>query len=357
MHCPTYTGNFEMAKRLIELGCTNFDSYPYLDEEEVGLSPMHCAAQNGYADIVELLLRSGSGAQYVSAGDHGDGTPLELAISSRRYKVVDVLIKWDNRMLNTPNVYGRYLLERAIQKGDNQIIEQLINAGCDTTIADLIQDKYKETFRERIRAYSFGSLTQKLVCAAPSEQLIKNVYDAARDGDIEKIQQLVEQSNGHVIDTFWIGVTPLAIAAKNGHLTVVKGLLKMGSKALGIPCLKAKLWNGWMPIHFAASEGHLEIIKQIVSFDAKYVDIQVNHAIQSTPMHIAASKGHFDVIKLLVEMGSTSLDTRDGYNQRPILLAHHKKHTETVDVLHKFGASYLKLGSDCDLDDYYDGGY
>ena len=95
--------------------------------------------------------------------------------------------------------------------------------------------------------------------------------------------------------------TPLSWAAENGHLEIVKLLLKEG---VGVDSEDA--WTPWSwakqivrtPLSWAAENGHLEVVKLLLK---KGADVASKENDGQTPMSRAAGNGHLEIVKLLLE--------------------------------------------------------
>ena len=79
-------------------------------------------------------------------------------------------------------------------------------------------------------------------------------------------------------------ITPLHVAAYNGHVSVIRVLLADGSN------VNARNENRWTPLHEAAYEGHSAAI-EIPIFCRANVDAR-NEGME-TPLHAAAIEGPF----------------------------------------------------------------
>ena len=90
---------------------------------------------------------------------------------------------------------------------------------------------------------------------------MSDLYDAARDGDLERVQVLVEQ--GADMEKANIsGWTPLLGASCNGHLEVVHYLLEQGANTG-----KADTLNN-SSLHWAAFNENLQIAKLLMVYGA-----------------------------------------------------------------------------------------
>ena len=85
-------------------------------------------------------------------------------------------------------------------------------------------------------------------------------------------------------------IRPLHWSARNGHLEVVRALIKAGAD------VNAKDNDGWTPLHYSAWNGHLEVARALIEAGA---DVNAKENGGSTPLHAAAEKGHKSVIKIL----------------------------------------------------------
>ena len=90
------------------------------------------------------------------------------------------------------------------------------------------------------------------------------------------------------------GVTPLHLAALNGHKDVAELLLANKAE------VNAKDNHGETPLHLAAVNGHKDVAELLLANKAD-VNAKVNDG--STPLHYAVTKGHGDVAELLRQYG------------------------------------------------------
>ena len=88
------------------------------------------------------------------------------------------------------------------------------------------------------------------------------------------------------------------------------------------------------PLHTAAGEGHVRIVRRLLRAGAN-PNVRVKG--MGTPLHLAASYGHLDCARALVRAGSDS-SLRDEDGKRPIDYAQEYAHTELVRFLTEVNA-------------------
>jgi hypothetical protein len=125
------------------------------------------------------------------------------------------------------------------------------------------------------------------------------IHDAARDGDIKKVELLLKgQPNLVSSKDEEYGQTPLHIAAFNDRLDVAKLLL--ANKA----DVNAKAKNGSTPLHLAAAKGNKDMADFLL---ANKADVNAVDNDGWSPMHSAIAWGHKDIGDLLSQSGGKEL--------------------------------------------------
>lgn len=79
--------------------------------------------------------------------------------------------------------------------------------------------------------------------------------------------------------------------------------------------------EGLLPIHWAADRGHLRIIEELVKREA---DVNLQDVDGQTPLHYAASCGHTDVVKYLLSVGARSIEDNNGMTPKDVAEEHLK---------------------------------
>ncbi|KAG7473335.1 hypothetical protein MATL_G00094700 [Megalops atlanticus] len=132
-------------------------------------------------------------------------------------------------------------------------------------------------------------------------------------------------------------LTPLLIAAQNGHETVVKLLLehyRVDTEQTGTVIFDGYVFEGATALWCAARAGHFEVVRMLVLHKAN-----VNHATltKSTPLLAACFNGDLDIVQLLVEHDA-DISLVDNYNNTCLMVAALKGHADVVCFLLHTGA-------------------
>ena len=167
-------------------------------------------------------------------------------------------------------------------------------------------------------------------------ECVTKVYQAARDGssDLEKILKRLkttEQRKTALETKTKDGshfVTPLIIAAHNGHLNSVKILLGYGAHvdARGTLKIADEVRRGCTPLSAAAASGHLDVVKLFINKGA-FVDLQDKDG--DTALHYAVKGGHLEIVSELLALGASQLPNNLGLT--PLLYACDECFVEMVE--------------------------
>jgi ankyrin repeat protein len=155
------------------------------------------------------------------------------------------------------------------------------------------------------------------------------LHDAARDGDVDRAKQLLDEG-AVVAELDAAGEPPLLIASLAGHADVVALLLDRGSAML------VRNKGGLTALHAAAYGGKLDVVKLLVSRGAAVNDTE--NFYQMSPLHAAAEEGHAEVVAfLLTKEASIEAKERNGYT--PLTQAGWREHWDAANLLMKSGAA------------------
>ena len=160
--------------------------------------------------------------------------------------------------------------------------------------------------------------------------IVTKVYQSARDGcpDLTnllkwQLKRLKTEQRKTALETKTKDgshfVTPLIIAAHNGHLNSVKILLsyKADIEARGTLKIGDEVSEGCTPLWGAAAADHLDVVKLLLEQNA---DVDSKTSTGSTPLRVAAHEGHLDIVRCLVHRGA-DVNARNDCNEESTPLA------------------------------------
>jgi cytohesin len=158
--------------------------------------------------------------------------------------------------------------------------------------------------------------------------LCADIFEAAKEGNLAAVEALLKKNPGLASKKHAHGLTPLFVAAANGHKDVVELLLASGADA------NARDSNGATPLQSAALSGHADVVGLLLAkgavADAKTKD-------GTTPLCNAAEKGHKDVVELLLSKGADA-NAKDNNDFTPLHCAVDSGHADVVGLLLARGA-------------------
>ena len=168
--------------------------------------------------------------------------------------------------------------------------------------------------KEKLEAKSKSSST------LPSKH--RAFLDAAQNGDIEKVRELlakgvpVDIREDFCMHYMQNEQTGLMYAAGEGHLEIVRVLLKTGANVKAVDKMESREDGGEKTaLHYAASQSNITVVEELLNTGADPNALTQNAWNRGwTPLIYALRAGHRDIVQLLVKRG-TNLSTKIGRKQ------------------------------------------
>ncbi|XP_076165190.1 tankyrase isoform X2 [Ptiloglossa arizonensis] len=286
------SGDLAAVERILQ---TNPHTVNCRDLDGRHSTPLHFAAGFNRVPVVEYLLAHGAD---VHAKDKGGLVPLHNACSYGHYEVTELLVK-HGASVNVADLWKFTPLHEAAAKGKYEIVRLLLRHGADATKKnrdgatplDLVRDGDQDV-ADLLRGNSA-------------------LLDAAKKGNLARVQRLVTQDNINCRDAQGRNSTPLHLAAGYNNLEVAEFLLERGAD------VNAQDKGGLIPLHNASSYGHLDIAALLIKYNTV---VNATDKWGFTPLHEAAQKGRTQLCALLLAHGADPfLKNQEG--QTPVDLA------------------------------------
>ncbi|KAL3699004.1 hypothetical protein R1sor_017026 [Riccia sorocarpa] len=135
-----------------------------------------------------------------------------------------------------------------------------------------------------------------------------SLHEAAREGNVESVRQLVSADAEAVNERDKHSRTPLHIAAWAGQEEVVKVLCDANAD------VGASAQDDMAAIHFASQKGHTEVVRTLLLAGA-YVNARNRKGM--SPLHFAVQGSYAELVKLLVRKGA-NLESENKAKKKPI---------------------------------------
>ena len=287
-----------------------------------GCTPLYQACQKGNAQMVYILIRCGARAVF---SDDEDSPVLSIAIQQGYSLIVELLLNNSiQRWLNDSEV--ELLIEQASRDAIIKMIEN--NSFDPSNPADPYKLPREQLLNSAIDDGNSANVTdlvtrRVLIHTINEHDGDTRVHEAANSGQADVIDEFIKHGiNPNVLNRD--GLAAIHLAAQNDKANVIETMAQLNCD-INIPTRDDQL----TPLHIAAKQGHVESIKQL-HVEGAYLDAVSIYG--ETPLHLAIQSGHLPVINELIERGA-ALDAVTHYGDNPIHLA--IKYVQSSSVLDK----------------------
>ena len=324
------------------------DNGAALDARDVhGRTPLHIASIRGYHHLIKLLAPSPESFHFK---DNDGCTPLYYAFKYSHLEcirkflvqapdVISDLMKVANNDGTTPLCVrtgsGGTILHVACQKGDETLVQKLLEAGVDPNVTDKF-----DTTPLSVRTGSGGTI----------------LHVACEKGEIDLVQKLLEAgADPNVTDEFSFtplsvrtgsGGTVLHVACEKGEIDLVQKLLEAGADPnvtdeFGFTPLSVRTGSGGTILHVACEKGEIDLVQKLLEAGADpnvtdefgFTPLSVRTGSGGTILHVACEKGDLSIVKKVLEAGADP-NSRNGSTFTPLTLAvQHVDDVKAADII------------------------
>lgn len=336
-------GNVDGVKLLVEYGASVNTQTPVSK-----ISALMVAAQNGFSEIVELLLKNHADWRIK---DFKDKTALTLALVSNQISCADVLIRHgadfngedliraacmevdSKQYLAFPSVTNKIaasivsfmLVERSLRSKNYALVEFLLDHGKD------VKKHFKHLFLMAVtrdvqmaKLFLDRGVSVNSVDPFGHSALMKA---ACRDNRtmVELLIQGKARKNVHCE-----GKTALTFTIGKHAMNGLEALLQGGVDVNYVP----KHSSSCVPLHQSISLGFDDVTEQLIKYGANvnYLDRE-----GQSPLMLAIKRRNYHVIGLLIASGA-NLDTQMNSEYIPLHTALTNQDIQTAEMLLKAGA-------------------
>ncbi|KAH3768036.1 Neurofibromin 1 [Pelomyxa schiedti] len=308
--------------------------------DDKGWSPLHIACSDNHEDIVELLLSQ----EHIDLNgvNEDENTPLHYLVRHPTLARFIPIFKTRQVNINARNSLGETPLHMAVLKGHPEVISQLLNSGADPNIKNKNPRGEESPYDWAVRMGNkeiIGLLQNSLEAtlnAKPldSAQMTKRFFDAVTEGNAEAVKEFLKLDSELAASiSSTTSATPLHVAISNGHVQVVKVLLRAPSTKL------LKNSSGFTPLMLALTAGKEDCTFAIL-LSHHSVDMQHRLADGTTVLHLAVRQSLPRIAMILfalVEHGA-DINANDNNGDTPLHIAVKENNQPAIDCLLDLGA-------------------
>ncbi|ETV82411.1 hypothetical protein, variant 1 [Aphanomyces astaci] len=125
------------------------------------------------------------------------------------------------------------------------------------------------------------------------------IWTASRNGNVDAVKDLLDESNANVHKVRWSGVTALHRACEGGHVATIEVLLDRGAN------INARsTWGWYSPLHVACRYGQEATVKYLL---VRGADWSIKDKRKLTPFKYAVRAGHASMAHRIDEWNAARL--------------------------------------------------
>ncbi|XP_067833241.1 transient receptor potential cation channel subfamily A member 1-like [Heptranchias perlo] len=297
LHFACMQGAVEAVKLMLSKYKGENDILHILDD--IKQTPLHKAATYDCLELVEYLIEQGADMNMI---DCESRTPLLWATSRGAWNTVKILVTRGANVKIKNSVQCNFLHITVLQpKGLMNLSEEILQS---EKIQELLNDKDIDgctPLHYVCRQGLTGSVDKMLALKASlhlkTMDKKSSLHFAAGYGRLNTCRLLLQNINETKLlnEGDEKGMTPLLLAAQNGHTKVVQLLLRKGA-------LFVRDYKCWTSLHYAAFGGYTQTMEVLLQTNITLLDRVDDEG--NTALHLAAREGHGSAVCLLLAQGA-----------------------------------------------------
>ena len=315
LHLSAMCGSLPITQYLIGKSCDAFQTD--LNHN----MPLHIAAMNGRFELVKYLLEHMKG--YMFTGYAGR-TAFHYAALTGSLQIVKYIDQKYSVDLDFRDQYQFTPLHLASFKGKLEVVEYLIERGCDVSLQDykLLTPFHYAVIEGHLKTVEYF-ISRNLCDASLKGPLQRTaVHIASFWGQLDIVKLLVEACKVNIHCRDQQRHTPLHLAARNGHLDICKYLVEKGSDP---SCTNE---HDQTPLHLAAHDGHIDVVKYLSEYC--HCDVLRKDKDNTVALHFAAIGGRLNITKYLILTCKCDPECRTSNGTIPLHFACRSGHLHIV---------------------------
>ncbi|XP_067667462.1 ankyrin repeat domain-containing protein 50-like [Haliotis asinina] len=255
LHVAILGGHTRMVKHVLAQRHVNINS-----RGMNGKTPLIFAAFKGHKDVFDSILDEGGDPSLVDK--KGDNI-LHWVCRGGHVEMVKYVISQNFTDINSRGHYGMTPIMVVAFKGNRRVFDLVLSKGADTSLVDNNCDNI--------------------------------LHWVCRGGQVEMVKYVISQNFTDINSRGHYGMTPIMVAAVQGHRQVYDLVMSKGGDASLVDTYGDNI------LHWVCRGGHVEMVKYIIS--QNFTDINSKGEYGRTPMMVAAVKGHRRVLDLVMSKG------------------------------------------------------
>ncbi|KXZ48898.1 hypothetical protein GPECTOR_24g187 [Gonium pectorale] len=294
------------------IGC---DAEVFNDHQ--GCTCMSYAVMTDDAELVQLMLDAGADPWVDER--RGGRTVLHETARNGHIEALRLLVRKAKQSdLDVADKNGDTPLMHAAYQGNVEAARILLDAGANSSRAALVKTLYSGS-ADMVKMLLDGAKLKPGGTDGMTALMM-----AAKGGHVEVVKDLLD-AGADLYARDRNGMGALMMAAKGGHVEVVKVLL-----AAARADVNAADMNGMTALMMAAKGGHVEVVKVLLAARA---DVNAADMDGTTALTMAAKGGHVEVVKVLLAAAGANVNAADMNGTTALTMAAKGGHVEVVKVL------------------------